>query len=72
MGIISRIHMIFPSAGELFYLRMLLLHVKGPTSFSDLKTVGNMELDSYFQACKARNLIEDDDLWIKTLGEAAT
>ena len=62
--------MIFPSAGELFYLRMLLLHVKGPTSFSGLKTIGGMEMDSYLGACKALNLIEDDELWIKTMMEA--
>ena len=72
MGVISRMHMIFPSAGELFYLRMLLLHVRGPTSFRDLKTIDGLEMDSYFGACKGRSLIEDDDLWFETMVEAET
>ena len=72
MGIISRMHMIFPSAGELFYLRMLLLHVKGPTSYQDLRTVGGVVCDSYFGACKGLQLIEDDNLWVETMQEAQT
>ena len=72
MGVISRMHMILPSVGELFYLRMLLLHVRGPTSFRDLKTIDGLEMDSYFGACKGRSLIEDDDLWFETMVEAET
>ena len=72
MGIISRMHMIFPSAGDLFYLRMLLLHIRGPTSFDDLKRINTMEMQSYFEACKERNLIEDDYLWVRTMAEAET
>ena len=67
---ISRMHMVFPSAGEQFYLRMLLLHKKGATSFKDLRTISDIEESTYFDACKAMNLIEDDELWVKTMMEA--
>ena len=69
-GIISRLHMIFPSAGDLFYLRMLLLHRRGATSFQDLKTIDGTEETTYFDACKTLNLIEDDEIWEKTMFEA--
>ena len=36
-------HNINPTAGEQYYLRMLLLHVKGCKSYADVRTV---ELDS--------------------------
>lgn len=29
-----------------------------------------MEYPTFFDACKAMNLIEDDDLWFKTMEEA--
>ena len=56
-------NMIFPSAGELFYLRMLLLHRKGVRSYTDLITIGGIEEPTYFDACKALGLIEDDEIW---------
>ena len=31
-----------------------------------------MEMQSYFEACKERNLIEDDYLWVRTMAEAET
>lgn len=62
--------MIFPSAGDLFYLRMILLHKKGACNFKDLRTIDGIVYDNYFEACKALNLIEDDEIWIKTLQEA--
>ena len=31
-----------------------------------------MEYPTFFDACKAMNLIEDDDLWVKTMEEAIT
>jgi hypothetical protein len=38
-GIISRMHSVFPSEGDKFYLRMMLLSKKGPNSYQDLRTV---------------------------------
>lgn len=36
---IGRMYFINPRAGDLFYLRMFLLHVSGATSFDNLRTV---------------------------------
>ena len=36
---IGRVFVIHPQCGEIYYLRMLLFHIKGPTCFNDLKTI---------------------------------
>lgn len=61
----SRIRDVGPYNRELFAMRMLLLHVKGPTCFADLRTF-NREVYENFTACAiARNLIRDDDCYYK-------
>ena len=54
-----------------FYLRLLLLHVKGAKSFDDLKIVDGHPFDSYEEACRARGLLIDDTEWDRTLNEAS-
>ena len=49
-----------PSAGERYYLRTLLSHVRGPVSFEALRTVDNVVWDSYREACQRRGLLQDD------------
>ena len=46
--VLGRIYTISPRQGECFYLRLLLHHVRGPQSFSDLKTI-NGDLCSSFR-----------------------
>ena len=38
-NVIRRIVTTNPSKGEIYYLKLLLNHIKGATSFADLKTV---------------------------------
>ena len=45
---------------ELFFLRMLLYHVKGPTCFEDLRTVNGQICETFQQACIQLGLFEDD------------
>jgi len=52
---------ISPTQTELFYLRLLLLTVKGATSFDDLRIVNGEICQSFSAACLALGLIEDDD-----------
>ena len=59
-----------PAEGERFYLRLLLLHVKGACSFDDLKTFENIKYTSFKEAAKARLLLEDDLEWDKCLENA--
>ncbi|KAF7762454.1 hypothetical protein Agabi119p4_9047 [Agaricus bisporus var. burnettii] len=71
---LGRIAFVKPSAGERFYLRLLLLHSKGPTSFSSLKEwpLNSGQVHATFHdACAARGLLEDDGEWRICLREAA-
>ncbi|KAI7949992.1 hypothetical protein MJO28_008813 [Puccinia striiformis f. sp. tritici] len=68
---IGRLFSVNYLAGEKFYLRVLLLHRKGPTSFKDLRTVDEVEYESYQDACNALGLLIDDYLYDNTLREAS-
>ncbi|XP_043476307.1 uncharacterized protein LOC122507577 [Leptopilina heterotoma] len=67
---IGRVYTIHPNNNECFHLRLLLHHVKGPTSFESLRTVMGMLHPTYKSACKALGLLEDDGQWEQTLQEA--
>ncbi|PAA58354.1 hypothetical protein BOX15_Mlig032255g8, partial [Macrostomum lignano] len=54
-----------------FYLRLLLVNVRGPTSFEALRTVDGVLLPTFKAACQARGLLEDDRHWQLCLSEAA-
>ncbi len=56
---------------ELTCLRILLLHVRGPTSFQDLRTFDHVTYPTFEQAARRRGLIEDDNEWIECLREAS-
>uniref|UniRef100_A0A0D3E4S6 ATP-dependent DNA helicase n=1 Tax=Brassica oleracea var. oleracea TaxID=109376 RepID=A0A0D3E4S6_BRAOL len=68
---IGRIANIHPTAGDLYYLRMLLNILKGPTSFDDMKTVDNVKHKSFKEACYARGLLNGDSEWKEAMDEAA-
>lgn len=69
-GAIGRIYFVSPTAGEHFYLRLLLMHVRGATSFQDLRTYAGTVHDTFKGACLARGLLEDDQEWIDCLHDA--
>lgn len=50
---------------------MLLHHVRGPTSFKDLKKLNNREFSTFRETCEARGLLENDNQWDITLEETA-
>lgn len=58
-----------PTQIELFHLRLLLLHVKGATSFDFLKTVNGHTYQTFSEACLALGIIEDDDEWKRAMQE---
>ncbi|XP_044012567.1 uncharacterized protein LOC122855319 [Aphidius gifuensis] len=68
-SVVGRMYSISPHQMELFHLRLLLLTVKGATSFENLRTVDGMIYDTYHRACLARGLIEDDSEWTRALTE---
>lgn len=70
-GNIGRVVNIHPTAGDLYYLRILLNDVKGATSFDYLKTVGGVIHESFKAACYARGLLDGDKEWHDAMDEAS-
>ena len=60
-------------SSELYFLRMLLHVVPGPTSFLDLKKLDSGEIKaSYSEACIARGLCDNDEEIDKVIEEASS
>ena len=72
--VVGRIDNIHPSAGDRFYLRMLLHsdHCKGKTSFKKLKSVDGTERGSWKEVCQKLGMLQDDREWEMVLEEAAS
>jgi hypothetical protein len=58
--VIGRIYTVSPSEGENFYLRVLLSHVKGPTSWEDLLTNNGTPFNTFKKAAEDRGFLETD------------
>jgi hypothetical protein len=69
---IGRSYYVHPLAGEKYYLRMLLLTVKGAFSYESIRTYNNIMYSTFKEACKARGLFDDDQEWLSAFNEAAT
>jgi hypothetical protein len=61
---------VHPSAGELFYLRMLLMIVKGARNYVDVRMFNNRIYSTFHEACDARGLLESDNEWNILFDEA--
>jgi hypothetical protein len=68
---VGRIYFAPPTAGEQYYLRLLLYNVPGPTSYCDLRTYNDILYPTFQAACAARGLLATDDEWNICLEEAA-
>jgi hypothetical protein len=71
-GKIGRIYYVHPSTGERYYLRMLLLIVKGACDYVDLRTYNNVVHQSFKEACNARGLLTNDEEWYNAFDKAAS
>jgi len=72
---IGRMYNVKPSSGELYYLRLLLLHVPGMTSWDDFmqsapRADGDPAPQSYREAARAHGLLHDDVESLEMLREA--
>uniref|UniRef100_A0A6N2NFB7 ATP-dependent DNA helicase n=1 Tax=Salix viminalis TaxID=40686 RepID=A0A6N2NFB7_SALVM len=67
---LRRIPYVHPAAGELYFLRLLLHHVKGSISFADLRNVHGILHPTFQLACKAHGLLGDDKEWSEAFCEA--
>ena len=67
---IGRLIWVPPSSGELFYLRRMLTHGKGPLSFKDIRTVKNIVYTTFREACLALGVLSDDTEYVGAIKEA--
>ena len=68
---IGRIHYVPQSSGERYFLRMLLIKVKGPTSYEDILTVNGTQHTSFREACYSLGLLDDDNEFIEAIKEVS-
>ncbi|KAF1854814.1 hypothetical protein Lal_00026526 [Lupinus albus] len=69
--VLGRMYTVSPSEGDKFYLRVLLNHVRGPTSWEDLLTVNGTCFPTFKQSAQERGLLEGDDSIRQCLVEAS-
>ncbi|VFQ89048.1 unnamed protein product [Cuscuta campestris] len=67
---LGRIAYVHPTAGERYYLRLLLNSTRGPTSYEDIRTINNVLHPTFKAACYALGLLSDDKEWIEAIQEA--
>ncbi|XP_028551783.1 uncharacterized protein LOC114579918 [Dendrobium catenatum] len=68
---IGRINTTNPTDGERYYLRILLNHVYGPTSFSDLLHVNGIHCSTFKEAAEKHGLLEMDNYITECLNDAS-
>ena len=68
---IGRLHFVDPKNSELFYLRVLLLHVANATSFENLRTVNEVQYSTFKEAAISLGLAAKDEEWNCCMEEAS-
>ena len=68
---IGRLYYVHPSVGERYYLRMLLMIVKGAQDYEQLRTCNGKLYHTFKEACNARGLLGNDQEWYDAFNEAA-
>ncbi|CAN1317218.1 ATP-dependent DNA helicase PIF1 [Linum perenne] len=68
---IGRVVYVHPSAGDIFYLRMLLGKVRGALGFDQLRTVNGIVCSNYKEACTRLGLLSSDDEWESVMSEVS-
>ena len=74
LNIIGRMYQVSPAEKEKFALRLLLLNVKGPLSYDDLRRSRTEPITygTYTDAAKAMGLLDDESEWVSCLEEASS
>lgn len=67
---LGRLYTVHPNNQDCFFLRLLLINVRGPTSFEQLRTVNGQVCATYREACQLLQLLECDTHWDTTIQDA--
>lgn len=70
-NVIGRIIAVSPLEGERYYLRLLLNHIRGATSFDDLKCVNGASVVTFREAALLHGLLNGDENYDLCLEEAS-
>ncbi|XP_063949879.1 uncharacterized protein LOC135152724 [Daucus carota subsp. sativus] len=68
---IGRLSYTHHSSGEVWFMRLLLTKVCGPTSFKSLRTVNGVCHATFRDACKDYGLLDDDKEWHEVIQQCA-
>ncbi|XP_074365338.1 uncharacterized protein LOC141706500 [Apium graveolens] len=68
---IGRLSYTHHSAVELWFLRLLLTKVRGATSYESLRTVKGQTYNTFQEACKEYDLLDDDNEWHMVLSQCS-
>ncbi|KAL6581948.1 hypothetical protein OROMI_005962 [Orobanche minor] len=68
---IGRMYNVPMKSGRLYYMRLMLNHVKGATCFADIRTVDGIVYDTYKAACESLGLLFDDGEYVGGITEAS-
>ena len=68
---IGRVVAVHPSAGDRYYLRVLINKIKGPRSYDELKTYNDVKYPDFKSVCHARGYLDDDVEWLESMSEGA-
>ncbi|KAI9390636.1 hypothetical protein POPTR_008G203701v4 [Populus trichocarpa] len=70
ISVLGRLTYVHPALEELYFLRLLLIHVRGALSFDYLKNVSGVMHPTFQLACKTLRLLWDDKEWEDIFCEA--
>ncbi|XP_022875705.1 uncharacterized protein LOC111394171 [Olea europaea var. sylvestris] len=68
--VIGRIVTVNPSEGKRYFLRVLLNHIKGPTSYDSFKTLNGVTVNTYREVARLHGLLKGDNHCEECLSEA--
>ncbi|CAN6894159.1 unnamed protein product [Brassica oleracea] len=68
---IGRVVAVHPSAGDRYYLRVLINKIKGPRSYDELKTYNDVKYPDFKSVCHARGYLDNDVEWLECMLEGA-
>ncbi|XP_070019675.1 uncharacterized protein [Nicotiana sylvestris] len=70
--VIGRVVTCHPIEGERYYLRLLLMNVRGPKSYQDLLTVDGISCSTFRESAEKRGLLHCDNSLVECMFEAVS